>query len=107
MTAPMSTARPSAGFPFCRDRIGREEAGIDLGNIARAEQAHRAQELRSQDVESETDAFFSADGKAVKRSSSRKHPLRSQRQRLGDVTAAPDAAVDHHIRLAAGRRDDA
>ena len=84
-----------------------QEIGAELSNAGHAQKAHRAVDLSAEDVENASHAFLPCDGQAEEMGSRDQTERSARGQRLDQVGAAPDAAIDLHWDTAIDRRDHA
>src|SRR6202167_167521 len=94
-----------------RMRIARlaleKHACVELGDPVPAAERERAVDLAPEEFERPEDAILTRAGDAPKLRAADQNRARAERQRLDDVDAPPEAAVDEHRRAAADRFDDA
>ena len=86
--------------------IPGQELRAEAADVRRAHLHHGAADLVLEDVERAYGAGDAACGRAIERRTADEHVLGAQAERDHRVRAAPDAAVEHHGELVAGRRGD-
>ena len=94
----MDREATAAARPTCdaAQRRGRRAADQHLGQL----------DLLAQQLEHLARALLAARGEPPQRRAARQHRARPERERLHDVGAAADAAVDQHLDAALDRVDD-
>src|ERR1700751_4504071 len=94
------TARRTPGATAFRSSAPQDRRARVL-DVAQPAQRHRDVELAADDLQHPRDALFSHRAQAVEESAADEDAARAERERLEDVLAGADAAVEQHLDAAA------
>ena len=103
-SAPPRRPQPPALSPARCGRV-EKDASVQPGDSVPAAERERAVDLAPEQLEHVEDAVLAGAGDAPEMRAPDQHRARAERQRLDDIDAAPEAAVDQHRRLALDRLD--
>ncbi len=104
-TATAARARATTLFTTLRVVGATRSRPTPAGDV-QPDELERVQSLGLQDLEHVARARLAVDGEAPERRATGEHRARAERERLDDVRAAPDAAVDEHLDPAVDGVDD-